>query len=111
MFFLFLPLCSNSARACLGATYQSIEGATLNISKDLVVKVHSEKSEKYLYSGIIKDYPVAEIEMYDVIPDDKNLGKNATIHLGGDCEYIKMYWWSGERFKSDFHKYLFRKNA
>lgn len=107
---VILLLFSPVVYACQPGSYISEEGVRLELLQGYSVIVLNEQQEE-LYLGRIESYPNEDFSMFQVIADEQSEGKNATIHLGGDCKYIKMYWWSGERHKSDFYKYNFERNA
>ena len=51
----------------------------------------------------------SEYEIFEVIPVSKEYGNRPRIHLGGTCEYLKIYWWEGKPGNSGIKKYFMKK--
>ena len=103
---LFIP---NVMEACPSAQYKSTtEEAYLQLTDELHLEIRDENS--LVFSGNVREFSMeSEYEIFEVVPDTKEYGNRARIHLGGTCEYIKIYWWEGEPGNSGINRYFMKK--
>ena len=123
IFLLFVVSLSSNANE-LGCqdpsgTYHSREGALLEISQELEVGVFNQNGQKLFLGEIVNfdSYKVSEYNHFANSPEihsaDEKLGKWAIMHIGENCQGIKMVWFLGSEFRKRklVGKYYFEKNT
>ena len=100
---------SGVTEACPAGQYKSTtEDAYLVLTSQFHLEIRDENH--LVFSGNVKDFSMdSEYEIFEVVPDINGNTNQARVHLGGTCEYIKIYWWEGKPGNSGVKKYFMKR--